>query len=533
MRSSSSIREDEVQLAAIAAEINIFLAEKIVSRKRVGFIVEMRTPVAADAVFDSGPLAIGPRPVPTEVLDALRTAARDDNPRVRLEAMYAFGVLAVEPGGSRRREMLRTSGPDLAAMIGAVDPFHRYSALRVIGRVFERRLQDDPIDQYVGDAVIGVLNDRDKDDAVGRDAGARRHAVRTRGPGADGSVSVLRQGRHGRRGAGRDRAHRASIERAAAGLAAGLEERGAEGHRHRGSGARRRSRQAGRRPDRAEPPSGTTGLVLAGSFASAMLSDGPLDPIVEALAKSRLRDRARWYLVEIAPGRTQAFARYLQDPDPLVRAELVNALGLSDDARGPRARPADGVRPGHSGGPGRRTCARAAPSNRAVNSDQRRTRGARRESGSASSAVSAFDVVKLPHSFYDRPTLDVARDLIGKVLVHVRRGVRTSGVIVEVEAYIGESDPACHAAPGPTRRNEPLYGPPGYAYVYLNYGIHCLVNVVTEAHGSPAAVLLRALAPARRSRRDEAPSGARHEGPPAARRPYRLPTTSSVGVRAI
>jgi DNA-3-methyladenine glycosylase len=102
--------------------------------------------------------------------------------------------------------------------------------------------------------------------------------------------------------------------------------------------------------------------------------------------------------------------------------------------------------------------------------------------------------VKLPRSFYNRPTLDVAGDLIGKVLVHVRRGVRTSGVIVEVEAYIGESDPACHAAPGPTRRNEPLYGAPGHAYVYLNYGIHSLVNV-TEAQGSPAAVLLRALTP--------------------------------------
>jgi DNA-3-methyladenine glycosylase len=97
--------------------------------------------------------------------------------------------------------------------------------------------------------------------------------------------------------------------------------------------------------------------------------------------------------------------------------------------------------------------------------------------------------------FYDRPTLEVAADLIGKVLVHNRRGVVTSGVIVEVEAYIGEADPACHAAPGPTRRNQPLYGTPGYSYVYLNYGIHCLVNVVTEASGSPAAVLLRALDP--------------------------------------
>ena len=103
--------------------------------------------------------------------------------------------------------------------------------------------------------------------------------------------------------------------------------------------------------------------------------------------------------------------------------------------------------------------------------------------------------MKLARTFYDRPTLDVAADLLGKVLVHCRRGARTSGVIVEVEAYIGESDPACHAAPGPTRRNEPLYGVPGYAYVYLNYGIHCLMNVVTESEGSPAAVLIRALDP--------------------------------------
>lgn len=103
--------------------------------------------------------------------------------------------------------------------------------------------------------------------------------------------------------------------------------------------------------------------------------------------------------------------------------------------------------------------------------------------------------MKPPRPFYERPTLDVARDLLGLVLVHDRRGVRTSGVIVEVEAYIGESDPACHAAHGPTPRNAPLYGIPGRAYVYLNYGIHCLVNVVTEAEGSPAAVLIRALDP--------------------------------------
>lgn len=101
----------------------------------------------------------------------------------------------------------------------------------------------------------------------------------------------------------------------------------------------------------------------------------------------------------------------------------------------------------------------------------------------------------LPVDFYRRPTLDVARDLIGKVLVCRSAQGITSGSIVEVEAYIGEDDPACHAAAGPTTRNAPLYGPPGRAYVYLNYGLHDMMNAVTEEPGQPAAVLIRALEP--------------------------------------
>ena len=101
----------------------------------------------------------------------------------------------------------------------------------------------------------------------------------------------------------------------------------------------------------------------------------------------------------------------------------------------------------------------------------------------------------LRREFYARPALKVARGLVGKVLVHDTPTGLASGVIVEVEAYIGESDPACHAAPGPTARNAPLYGPPGIAYVYLNYGIHYLVNAVAEPEGWPAAILIRALEP--------------------------------------
>lgn len=102
----------------------------------------------------------------------------------------------------------------------------------------------------------------------------------------------------------------------------------------------------------------------------------------------------------------------------------------------------------------------------------------------------------LPPTFYARPTLDVARELLGCVVARrLPDGETLRARIVETEAYVGEEDKACHARAGRTPRTMPLYGPPGIAYIYLTYGMHHLLNAVTEREGFPAAVLIRAAEP--------------------------------------
>jgi DNA-3-methyladenine glycosylase len=101
----------------------------------------------------------------------------------------------------------------------------------------------------------------------------------------------------------------------------------------------------------------------------------------------------------------------------------------------------------------------------------------------------------LPCRYFVCPTLEVARDLLGQRLVYATGDGRLAGLIIETEAYVGQDDLACHARFGLTPRSQIMFGAPGHAYVYLNYGVHWLLNIVTEPEGLPAAVLIRALAP--------------------------------------
>jgi len=101
----------------------------------------------------------------------------------------------------------------------------------------------------------------------------------------------------------------------------------------------------------------------------------------------------------------------------------------------------------------------------------------------------------LPREFYARATLDVARELLGKTLLRRSSEGIAGGIIVETEAYVSAVDPAAHAYRGLTPRTRIMFGPAGHAYLYRSYGLHSLVNVVTQQEGEAAAVLLRALQP--------------------------------------
>jgi HEAT repeat protein len=315
---------DETQLEAIGAELNIFLADKVVPRRRVGLLVEVRNRIAAEAIFASGPSAVGPSRVPAVVATSLATASRDPNARVAVEALYAFGALAGEVPAPDRPAVLAQSGPILAATIGATDPMLRLATIRVMGRVFARRPGDPAIEESVGDAVIMALNDHEQviQEAAMWALGAMRYERAIQG------LNELFQ--YHQRGALASSAfdalahigHASSLPQFVAQMSGRnltFKLIAIEGLARTGDRSRAEAIVTAVNSERSDA------IVLAGHFANVMLADGKVDAIVEALGRSKLRDQALMYIREIAASRAEIFTRHLQDPDPRIRIDIVDA----------------------------------------------------------------------------------------------------------------------------------------------------------------------------------------------------------------
>jgi hypothetical protein len=322
--------DNQVQLEAIAAELNIFLAEKVVPRKRVGLVVEVRNSISAEAAFAEGSFALNTAPVPVEVISALRIAARDENARVAVEALYAFGAIGAELSGSARRDLLRSSAPELAGMIGLPDPALKAAAIRVIGRLFVWQRDEAPVDRGVGDALVAALNEKNgtiRDAAMDALSGMRyERSVQALtdialyyGRQETGVSALAALSRIG---------HPSSTPLFLQQLTSGtttMKIIAAEGL------ARLGDRQYDDAVGSAFARESNEAVLLARAFASVLLTDAALDPLFDALAKSKLRDQALRYLIELAPGRTALFAAPSRNADARLRADVADILALSRD----------------------------------------------------------------------------------------------------------------------------------------------------------------------------------------------------------
>jgi HEAT repeat protein len=322
--------DDEIQYEAIGAELNAFLAEKIISKRRVGGVVEVRNRVVAEGAFSAGPFALGPDRVPLEVMSALLSAVPDDNAYIGMEALYAFGALAPNATGPELRDVLANAAPEFAAFAGASEPEQRVAALRVIGRVFARQPSDPAAPTAIGDAVVVALNDQDR--LVRAAASATLGALRYE----RAVQALLDLFQHHRRGTAAeellDALARIGHSAAKPAMAAALQN---------GSAAMKRAAVEGRARmndaavlaavDESLSRDRNESVRLARAFAAARLGSGGLDEIVNALTRTALRDQALGYLIELAPGRAAALGRHAQNPDAAIRRDIADALGVSGD----------------------------------------------------------------------------------------------------------------------------------------------------------------------------------------------------------
>ena len=322
--------DDGVQHEAIMGELNVFLAERVVPRKRVGLVIEVRNHVSPRSIFERGWRNLDARTVPGSVLTALRSATHDDNAQIGIEALYAFGSLSGNTYGTDRDALLAGSAAELGALLGNADLHVREAAVMVVARMYERRPGEGPVDQALGDALVTTLND--SDGIVRRGAMGALGALRyergvqalsdivehyERGPEAEAALSALAR-----------IAHPSSMPLFTSLLASrdgSLKASAIEGLARSGNQAYAAPIAEAVAKDR------RADVQLAAHFADAILNEGSIDDLVEGLTRPTLHDRALRFLSEVAPGRSATFSPQLPDPKPSVRADLLDALGLSND----------------------------------------------------------------------------------------------------------------------------------------------------------------------------------------------------------
>ncbi len=322
--------EDEVQFEAIAAATNIYLAEKVVPKRRVALVVEVRNRIGAEAVFSEGPFGLNERVVPDELLSALLRASRDQNSRVALDALYSFGALAENRSPAARLSLRSVAGPDLTGLLGVPELELRIAAARVIARLYERRGLDPAVDETVGDSVVRAVNDPDRNmrfaamDALGamryeRGVKALADLYQYYRRNEIGVAAVQALARIG---------HVSSVPIFQQWLSSkdwldrlvaieGLARVGESSH-----AAQIRTMLVKEKNE---------SVLLSGRFSDVLLATSGFEPLVDALTKPKLHDQAMRYLIEAAHGRTAALAGPARHASPEVRRDVADALGLSQD----------------------------------------------------------------------------------------------------------------------------------------------------------------------------------------------------------
>jgi HEAT repeat protein len=301
---------DEIQLEAIATELSFYLVDPVDARKRVAFIVETRRGGKAEAAFEAGPLAVWPRPVPTDLVTALLRAVDDENAKVRQDAIYALGTIARPPLAEEGR-------PQLIKALDHYDPAIRTAAARVIGRLQV---------PGAGEALIKAVNDSQEP--------VRFAALRALGQVREETaiVALTQQLDHYRKGEGAWSAldglariaHASSVPAFTARLADRdpfLRRAAAEGLGRAGDTAAIPALEGAASTDSSEM------VRAAAAFALQKLGRNYIPRLVESMDSSKLTEQVGEYLIELGPQVADALLPHLKDPDESIRGNVALVLG--------------------------------------------------------------------------------------------------------------------------------------------------------------------------------------------------------------